>query len=499
MNDVTTHREVERKFVVPAAFTTPDVASLPRIREIHADRPIQLEATYYDTDDLALFRWGITLRQRSGGHDAGWHLKLPVRSGRKGVRDELQLPDQPTLPAIFVDLVSPLLMGRALGPIVTVRTDRTPTRLHCADGAVELVDDQVTLDLDGSDRDSFREIEIEIVEDGPDATALMDELGALLQRAGAVPSSISKAARAFGGRTRNAPDVVIPPVPKPADLAVDALRMMISRDVVRFLHADVDVRRDAEDSVHQLRVAARRLRSTLRTFDPLFDAQWVAGMREDLAWIAREMGSIRDSEVLLDRLVQHIDTLPAHLQDPARAYVRDSLRSAREHARSGALAALRSDRHDYLVEDLVAAAREPRCSDAAYVSCDAALLELMRGEWKRLTKAIAKVDADSVTWHRARIKAKRARYAAESLAPIYGKNFERLAGRLAELTEELGTHQDAAVAQDRLGDMAHHAPPEIAYALGLLSAYEASLAEADRDAVRSLWPKVRSAAKRAGL
>ena len=109
------------------------------------------------------------------------------------------------------------------------------------------------------------------------------------------------------------------------------------------------------------------------------------------------------------------------------------------------------------------------------------------------------VDDDPASWHRARIKAKRARYAVEALAPMYGKSFRSLAKLLAELTEELGLHQDATVAQEQLADMARGAPSDIAFGLGLLSAQEVVAADLDRANVRELWPRVKRAAKAAGL
>ncbi len=39
-----------------------------------------LDATYFDTPKQDLARNNITLRRRTSGPDAGWHLKLPARS-----------------------------------------------------------------------------------------------------------------------------------------------------------------------------------------------------------------------------------------------------------------------------------------------------------------------------------------------------------------------------------------------------------------------------------
>lgn len=499
MTAVVTHREVERKFAVAPEFQLPNPASIATIVHIETQQPIALDATYFDTDDLALFRWGITMRRRLGGHDAGWHLKIPVRADRFGVRDELHLPDQATVPAALVDITSPLLIGRAVQPLVTVQTTRQPYRMSTADGAIELVDDLVTVTKSDAEPTKFREIEIELLDDTAATRHAMAELGALLQAAGAQPSSVSKAARALGERTQQPPDVVAYPMPEPTALAADALRAIISPDVIRFLHADVDVRRDADDAVHQLRVAARRLRSTLRTFAPLFEADWAQGLQDDLAWIAREMGTIRDSEVLLLRLIEHSAMLPVAEREPVQAFVTDFLGRRRDTARSGALAALRSDRHDFLIEDLVRAVRETRFSDAAFEASDATLVPLVARSWRRLKRAMRAVDDDPASWHRARIKAKRARYAVESLTPMYGKPYRALAKLLAKLTEELGLHQDATVAQDQLADMAQGAPSDVAFGLGILSAREVMAADLDRANVRELWPRVKRAAKEAGL
>ena len=67
----------------------PSLDRLPRVAAASVPQEQRLEAEYYDTDDLRLIRAGITLRRRSGGDDAGWHLKLPLGAapaGRSGGR-----------------------------------------------------------------------------------------------------------------------------------------------------------------------------------------------------------------------------------------------------------------------------------------------------------------------------------------------------------------------------------------------------------------------------
>ena len=63
---------------------------------------VELDAVYYDTEDFRLAADSLTLRRRTGGDDAGWHLKLPVSAD---VRDEIQAPLTDTLPPALGELL----------------------------------------------------------------------------------------------------------------------------------------------------------------------------------------------------------------------------------------------------------------------------------------------------------------------------------------------------------------------------------------------------------
>ena len=130
-----------------------------------------------------------------------------------------------------------------------------------------MVDDVVSVERDGRVVSVFRELEVEAIDAAdPDALPVMKAVGALFTKAGAQPSSMSKAASALGPRTSAPPDIPDLPMPRADGLAVDAIRAVFCRHVRHLLMADVAVRRDLPDSVHQMRVAARRLRSALGTF-----------------------------------------------------------------------------------------------------------------------------------------------------------------------------------------------------------------------------------------
>ena len=59
-------RETETKYELPAGAALPSLDELPEVGATAGADEQQLEAEYYDTDDLRLIRAGVTLRRRRG-------------------------------------------------------------------------------------------------------------------------------------------------------------------------------------------------------------------------------------------------------------------------------------------------------------------------------------------------------------------------------------------------------------------------------------------------
>ena len=511
MNTPTVHREVELKLRVPRDFVVPDLVAEGLIGSAIEQPRFDMAAVYHDTEGLSLIRWRATLRRRSGGTDEGWHLKLPVAGASSASRDEIRLPLSAgavgAIPAALVDIVSPLIRGERLLPQATVRTTRAPQVLcnHSGTPLVELVDDDVVV-IDSQDRvvASFREIELELIDHRhPHAEVMLDAIVARLVQAGAMVESMSKAASALGELASAPPDVPSAVWPRKRAAARDALRAAVATHARHFILADVAVRRDLPDSVHQMRVAARRLRSVLKNFSGLLDEAWSSSLADELSWIAQELGAIRDTEVLLDRLDRHADRLGPDDSALAKAVIEPRLRQRLASARSGALGAMRSDRHEWLLDDLVAAAASPSTNERADGPCSEALPPLIDHAWQSLEAAVIGLSLDGADeeWHEARIKAKGARYAVEAVTPIFGKPAARFAKGLAELTESLGEHQDSAVARGLLRELA--SGPLIdsatALALGRLHGFEAERALEARRAIIIRWPAIMRKARKSGL
>ena len=273
--------------------------------------------------------------------------------------------------------------------------------------------------------------------------------------------------------------------------AAAAVRTAIAASVARLITHDAPVRLGEDvEGVHQMRVATRRLRSDLRTFSELLEPGWVAELRAELSWLADLLGGVRDADVLVARLERAVATLPGAVQRSSRPLF-ERLQRDHEAHRDELLSALRSPRFVTLIDALVDAARAPRSLDGAQARAVAALPALVNGPYERLAKAIADLPRDppDAALHELRIRAKRARYAAEAAAPVIGPRARRFALAAADLQDVLGEHQDAVVAADWL---ATNARGKAAFAAGWLAAGEAAAARAAAGSWRPVWRRVRA-------
>lgn len=509
-----TYREVEKKLRVHALFRMPDLVGVQPglagstidtgISRVEHSPTIHMSAVYHDTADLRLIRWGITLRRRGGGSDEGWHLKLPVEGSGHGVRDEMRVPLEAgpagQVPQQLADVVTAYARREPLVVAASLETDRTAHVLfnEAGQAVAELVDDVVSI-MDGDVVAArFRELEIEALTDDH---AVLDPLVTLLEAHGAVPGWSSKAGSALGPAATAGPDVLDPTPVTPDDIAGDAVTAHLRTHVLRFLAQDMRVRRDLPDSVHQMRVAARRIRSGLRVFGPLVQPEWARHLRDELGWVAGELGLSRDTEVLLKRLDAHADELEQADAALIHEHIDPVMGQRVVAGRAEALEAMRSERYLALLDDLVAAANEPQLADAAYETGHAALPPLFDKSWRKLAKEVRALtlEGPAEQWHEARITAKRARYAAEALAPVFGAPAKALASALADVTEQLGEHQDAAIAQETCRELAAQFDGATGFALGLLHAYEVECELIARVRLAEIWPTVRGLRKRTRL
>jgi len=151
-----------------------------------------------------------------------------------------------------------------------------------------------------------------------------------------------------------------------------------------------------EESVHNARVAVRRMRSDLRTFLSILDETWACDLRERMRWLQDGFSAARDADVLL----ANVRRTSADLPDPDRSRVDDvlaPLRAAREQAYDRMRAMLHDPRYAELLQELVdAAKRPPLTAAAAEPACDV-IAEIVGDAWSALRKRVrrrAKPPAD---------------------------------------------------------------------------------------------------------
>lgn len=223
------------------------------------------------------------------------------------------------------------------------------------------------------------------------------------------------------------------------------------------------VRQDAPDAVHQARVAARRVRTTLRVFRRLLHRGRTDPLRAELRWYAGVLGGVRDAEVTRDRLLADVEELPRHLADRLRpqasaGLIRAASETAYGSARREALTALGTDRYARLVRDLDLLVADPPWRGRAAGAAESVLPPLAGRAARRVHGVAAlgwQADGElrAELLHETRKKAKAVRYACDALVPLLGDPAQRAALAWEAVTDALGLVQDSRSAQQRLVEL----------------------------------------------
>jgi len=271
-------------------------------------------------------------------------------------------------------------------------------------------------------------------------------------------------------------------VSKTVDASARGLRDLL----VAYLRTQIDqlrarepgARIDSPDAVHRMRVAARRLRSGLATFRPLFAGKQAQHCRDELRWLGTVLGPVRDVEVMRARLHETASVLPADV-DLAEVLADLDHELAERHSRAhdGLIAALNGPRYADLLADLAAFVSQPPWVDGDAKAATRHTLQGLVGRAcarvdRAATAAEGAPDVGGQELHEVRKAAKRARYAAEVAGPAAGPPAIALAHGMEDLQELLGRHQDSLMARAFLEDLADRMPEREGFALGLLTGVE---------------------------
>ncbi len=425
---ISSKREREIKLAVDDDFRLPSLPGRTIARRL-------LTSTYYDTSQYDLAHAAITLRHRAERGTQTWQLKIPLLKDRQ----EIEVADhRSSPPPAFRDLLFLHLRQRRLAPVATLKVWRMGVRARIDHAPVaDVTLDRVTVVKHGVALQRFQELEIEQVNGNDRALAGLERL---LRRAGC--GDHDGRPKLFRALSLPAPRPASPPAPDAP--VVDHVKHALRRHVRWLLAHDPGTRLGREpESLHQMRVATRQLRSILRAASPLLVPEWADSLQDELDRLGTLLGPVRDLDVQLAYFREESSSLDVGDRRAMAQFI-THLTNRRDDARGILLIELKSARYLDLIRRLQDAKDDPRI-----VETSVTVRDIAKVAYKKLRKAIQRLGSstDNAGLHEIRIKTKRARYAAELAEPSVGKPATRFIRQASRLQDILGLHQDALQAE----------------------------------------------------
>ena len=464
--------------------------------------------TYLDTEDLSLRRAGFALRLREGPGRTEATLKdLAPGSDSLRIRREF---NEPLSSAEFKALtvgdgpvstrVRAVAGSESLKPLFRVHTQRECfAALEPGDEpAAEIaLDDTIVAAPDGGSRAHLTRVEVEALSGTPESLeTLVDELRSQCALTSATDSKYEVGLKIAGLALPVSPELGSLTI-HPSLSAGEVGRANLRRHLAAW-HAREPAARLGEDpeALHELRVAGRRIETTLRIFEPYLPKTLV---RQRAAWksLIRALGAVRDLDVQLAGLTGFMSGL--HDADAAQlAPLRERLTTERRIARSRMLGMLDRPSTRRLVRRMQITLAKTRTAPVKADNPVAAVVapRLIRRSFRKVRRAAqaAQADGTAAAHHALRRRAKRFRYTIESFEGFYGNDAQRLLKAVRRLQKSLGSGQDAHVAADRLhamvGSRARRLPPETSFWMGVLTERNSGAAADARRLVRKRYARL---------
>lgn len=422
-----------------------------------ANQTASLVTTYFDTTGGRLRRGGAALRIRDGAKGREQTLKLvspggsSVRRGEWNVATASDLPEPCDFPAKAQTALVRLLDGAPLEPVATTRIERTTRRLHYGGSAIEIAFDLGTIQA-GDRETGVCELELELVEGQfADVVALALHLPLGPELSWSVSSKAERChALAFDLQpaAAQARPVKLSPGMDVAQgfqaIAWNCLDQLLTN------YPQVVTSGDPE-SLHQSRVAIRRLRAAFSLFGDVVDDEAAPVLRAELKAVAKGLGPARDLQVLLGQIASAarsgnhaIGELQAHLGARRDA----AMQSAQALLAAGPFQRLLFELAGWIENGEWRARKEDTGGGQPLTPFAGRVLSRWRRKL-RLRDSLAKMP--DTTRHRLRIDAKKLRYAGEFFASLFRdkasvKHRQAFAKTLERLQDSLGELNDMVVA-----------------------------------------------------
>ncbi len=441
------------------------------VRVVRVER---LHTTVFDTAERRLEALGASVRYRAF---EGWTLAVPAQvrglaAPRRVERSFAGPPQQP--PPALAGILHAVLGGAPLVPAGESRALAYRVRIlgrNQNDAVAIAAFDSRSIRGATSERGEQR-IVLELLDPANDA--LFEDAARLLHEAGAKSVTARTPERLPKGAT-----------------AAEAVARRLHEGFDEFCAAELRLRlsHDAE-SLHDARVALRRMRACLRVFSHVFAPEWSHALLERISALAEVYGRARDADVVVANVAAASERLGPRVRE-ASAGVLAPMLDARLHARRELAAFMNSPHYAEIVSAVRAGVEDPHFRACAARPARKLVRKLVTRSWKRLERdvqALAEIPEDAAL-HAVRIRAKRCRYAAEAQIPVAGKRANRFVHKLGALQDELGRIQDAALEQSWLSPFTQD--ERTATAASALEALARAEAEGAKLQWRRSWKAVR--------
>jgi len=430
----------------------------------------KLLSIYYDTPELTLHENKIAVRLRRVGKrwiqtvktegqvSAGLH----ERPEWEYETAENTLNFQPLPDPELQDFFSADSLRQTLRPVFTTEFSRARRLLEWPSGeTVEFALDRGEIRA-GEQSQPLCEIELELKSGAPErlfefALGLQADLPLQLE-------NVSKAERGYQLATRAAltPEKADAPTLTP-DLSASDAFVRIVRSGITHMQANEKGVLHGEDSefVHQMRVAARRLRSVLTVFSEFISRERAEPIREELRWLAGELDGARNWDVFTEQTLPPI--LSALSEQTDLGWIVQRSAELRQQANARARTAVASPRYQRFLLTFGAwlatgAWRETTAPlvigapELPVLELASRILEKRHKKLKKRGKNLLRLSPEER--HAVRIAAKKLRYAAEFFSSLYPrKRTRRYIQALAHLQDILGVMNDAATTRRLLQDL----------------------------------------------
>ncbi|SMD04509.1 CYTH and CHAD domain-containing protein [Sporomusa malonica] len=506
--------EAELKLRLADPTITDHLLTAPLLKELSTQPPSKqtLETTYYDTADQSLLKSRLSYRLRLANGQWTATVKADGTSdGGLHQRAEYNVPVDSPLPSIEPFLTTDIGVRLAeaisempLEPVFSTRFERHIINLLTPDGSsIELALDAGDI-FAGDKQQKILELELELKEGQPEAlvwlgAALADDFPLLPE----LDSKLYRAAVLAGLAAELGRDTPLPTPLKKSSATQPALQIL-SQVIIYHIHEVISAQQtylsnpDEIETLHDFRVALRKLRGLINFSKPLLPAEEYANWQNKLTGYGHRLGSVRDLDVFSlawDELAEYAKKiLPVHTAKPTLAAL---------------IAGKRQATRDLLYDALAAGQLTPvllglwafmqkqanKNTDDPMPSLKEFALERLAHWLKQFLKLGSALDlADLDAVHELRIAGKRLRYTLDSLAPALPDNAQLLSKRLEKLQDSLGRIQDVAYTPPLLHELIKASASRLTHRdAGLITGWQLARSLAAVDNWDRIWTKVEKA------